>query len=83
MYINTKNYFELETNFQLIQNYKRYKQFNSINESNHEMISPDFNFFSAHNHIPEYTEYYNTQRITTKLKGLTPVQYRCQSLITD
>lgn len=28
-----------------------------------------------------YIEYYNTQRITTKLKGLTPVQYRNQSLL--
>lgn len=26
--------------------------------------------------MEEYIEYYNTQRITTKLKGLTPVQYR-------
>lgn len=32
--------------------------------------------------IEEYIEYYNTQRITTKLKGLTPVQYRNQSLLT-
>lgn len=30
--------------------------------------------------MEEYIEYYNTQRITTKLKGLTPVQYRNQSL---
>ncbi|MFR4948493.1 IS3 family transposase [Thomasclavelia spiroformis] len=26
--------------------------------------------------------YYNTQRITAKLKGITPVQYRNQSLLT-
>ncbi|MDE6476177.1 MAG: IS3 family transposase [Erysipelotrichaceae bacterium] len=26
--------------------------------------------------------YYNTQRITVKLKGLTPAQYRNQSLLT-
>lgn len=32
--------------------------------------------------MKEYIEYYNTQRITTKLKGLTPVQYRNQSLLT-
>ncbi len=32
--------------------------------------------------MEEYIEYYNTQRITAKLKGLTPVQYRNQSLIT-
>ena len=32
--------------------------------------------------MEEYIEYYNTQRITVKLKGLTPVQYRNQSLIT-
>ena len=32
--------------------------------------------------LKEYIEYYNTQRITTKLKGLTPVQYRNQSLLT-
>ena len=31
--------------------------------------------------MEEYIEYYNTQRITTKLKGLTPVQYRNQSLL--
>ena len=32
--------------------------------------------------MEEYIEYYNTQRITVKLKGLTPVQYREQSLLT-
>ncbi len=32
--------------------------------------------------MEEYIEYYNNQRITTKLKGLTPVQYRNQSLLT-
>lgn len=32
--------------------------------------------------MEEYIEYYNTQRITVKLKGLTPVQYRNQSLVT-
>ena len=32
--------------------------------------------------MEEYITYYNTQRITTKLKGLTPVQYRNQSLLT-
>ena len=32
--------------------------------------------------MEEYIDYYNTQRITAKLKGLTPVQYRNQSLIT-
>jgi len=31
--------------------------------------------------MTEYIEYYNTQRIKIKLKGLTPVQYRNQSLI--
>lgn len=31
--------------------------------------------------INEYIEYYNNNRITTKLKGLTPVQYRNQSLM--
>ena len=31
--------------------------------------------------MKEYIEYYNTLRITTKLKGLTPVQYRTQSLL--
>lgn len=30
--------------------------------------------------MKEYIEYYNTQRITTILKGLTPIQYRNQSL---
>lgn len=28
----------------------------------------------------EYIEYYNNERITLKLKGLTPVEYRNQSL---
>lgn len=32
--------------------------------------------------LEEYIEYYNTQRITVKLKGLTPVQYRSQSSFT-
>ncbi|RGB54928.1 MULTISPECIES: IS3 family transposase [Erysipelotrichaceae] len=32
--------------------------------------------------MEEYIQYYNTQRITTKLKGLTPVQYRTQSLVS-
>ena len=32
--------------------------------------------------MEEYIDYYNKQRITAKLKGLTPVQYRNQSLIT-
>ena len=32
--------------------------------------------------MEEYIDYYNTQRITAKLKGLTPVQYRNQSLLT-
>ena len=32
--------------------------------------------------MKEYIEYCNTQRITVKLKGLTPVQYRNQSLLT-
>lgn len=30
--------------------------------------------------MEEYIDYYNNQRITTKLKGLTPAQYRNQSL---
>ncbi|MGL4624052.1 MAG: IS3 family transposase, partial [Culicoidibacterales bacterium] len=32
--------------------------------------------------IETYIEYYNTERISVKLKGLTPVQYRNQSLLT-
>lgn len=32
--------------------------------------------------MEEYIDYYNTQRITVKSKGLTPAQYRNQSLIT-
>ena len=31
--------------------------------------------------IAEYIDYYNTKRI--KLKGLTPMQYRNQSLLTN
>lgn len=31
--------------------------------------------------MEEYIEYYNTQRIMVKLKGLTPVAYRSQSLL--
>lgn len=30
--------------------------------------------------MEEYIVYYNTKRITEKLKGLTPADYRCQSL---
>lgn len=30
--------------------------------------------------MEEYIIYYNTKRITEKIKGLTPVDYRCQSL---
>jgi len=30
--------------------------------------------------IENYIHYYNNERITVKLKGLTPVQYRNQSL---
>lgn len=32
--------------------------------------------------MEDYIDYHNNQRITTKLKGLTPVQYRNQSLLT-
>lgn len=32
--------------------------------------------------MEEYIMYYNTKRITTKLKRMTPVQYRNQSLLT-
>ena len=32
--------------------------------------------------MEDYIYYYNNQRITAKLKGLTPVEYRNQSLIT-
>lgn len=31
-------------------------------------------------HIHEYIDYYNHERIQLKLKGLSPVQYRTQSL---
>ncbi|WP_337236246.1 IS3 family transposase, partial [Proteus faecis] len=30
--------------------------------------------------LHEYIKYYNTERIKIKLKGLSPVQYRTQSL---
>lgn len=30
--------------------------------------------------MEEYIVYYNTKRLSEKLKGLTPVEYRCQSL---
>ena len=32
--------------------------------------------------LENYIEYYNTKRIKSKLKGLSPVQYRIQSLLT-
>lgn len=35
------------------------------------------------NAMEEYIIYYNTKRITEKLKGLTPVAYRRQSLINQ
>lgn len=31
--------------------------------------------------LHEYIHWYNTDRISTKLKGLSPVQYRAQTLI--
>lgn len=31
--------------------------------------------------LVEYIEYYNNKRIKSKLKGLSPVQYRIQSLL--
>ncbi len=31
--------------------------------------------------IEEYIEFYNTQRLQTKLKGLTPIEYRNQALV--
>lgn len=31
--------------------------------------------------IEEYIDYYNNKRIKSKLKGLSPVQYRIQSLL--
>ena len=31
-------------------------------------------------HLNEYIRWYNTDRISTKLKGLSPVQYRAQAL---
>ncbi|MGG3694176.1 IS3 family transposase, partial [Heyndrickxia ginsengihumi] len=30
--------------------------------------------------LEKYIEYYNNKRIKTKLKGLSPVQYRVQTL---
>ena len=33
--------------------------------------------------MEDYIEYYNNQRIITKLKGLTPVEYRNQSLCAN
>ena len=33
--------------------------------------------------MEEYIEYYNKHRITIKLKGLTPVEYRNQSLLIN
>ncbi|NLJ62364.1 MAG: IS3 family transposase, partial [Alcaligenaceae bacterium] len=35
------------------------------------------------NAIHEYIDYYNHERIKLKLKGLSPVQYRTQSLTTQ
>ena len=42
------------------------KEFESINHFKQE--------------LEKYIEYYNTKRIKTKLKGLSPVQYRVQTL---
>ena len=44
------------------------------------IMSMNFKHWMIKNCDEEYIEYYNTQRIITKLKGLTPVQYRNQSL---
>ncbi|HHU24777.1 MAG TPA: IS3 family transposase [Acholeplasmataceae bacterium] len=32
--------------------------------------------------LTEYINYYNNERLPLKLKGLTPIQYRNQSLIS-
>lgn len=32
--------------------------------------------------LKKYIDYYNNERISLKLKGLSPVQYRTHSLIT-
>jgi Transposase and inactivated derivatives len=42
------------------------RDFSSINEFKEELV--------------KYIEYYNNNRIKSKLKGLSPVQYRTQSI---
>ena len=42
-------------------------KFKSMNEFKEELI--------------KYIDYYNNKRIKSKLKGLSPVQYRIQSLV--
>jgi transposase InsO family protein len=44
-------------------------EFNSITEFENELIA--------------YLDYYNNNRISTKLKGLSPIQYRSQSLLAS
>ena len=43
------------------------REFDSIDEFTEELV--------------KYIDYYNNKRIKSKLKGLSPVQYRIQSLL--
>ena len=53
---------------------------NVFGKMKNEMFCGYENTFNSLNELKatleEYIEYYNSQRITTKLKGLTPVEYR-------
>ncbi|WP_081896998.1 IS3 family transposase [Clostridium sp. KNHs214] len=39
-------------------------------------------FDKLHFAIDKYTEFYNTRRLQATLKGLTPIEYRNQTLVS-
>ena len=59
---------------------------NFLANMKHEIFyGHEFEFTSLHelqSAMEEYVKYHNHQRITTILKGLTPVQVKNQSLLT-
>ena len=64
-----KEYLEMENFFGIMKNemfYGHEYEFESLDQLEQEMI--------------KYIEYYNKDRITVKLKGLSPINYRQQSL---
>ncbi|MCM3025245.1 IS3 family transposase, partial [Heyndrickxia ginsengihumi] len=60
---------------------------NSVMENFFGILKSEFLYFKEFENmehfkleLEKYIEYYNNKRIKTKLKGLSPVQYRVQTL---